>query len=147
MDCVSHSCSGCQTGERLSDVNVWTTDISKVLNSPRARRKFDEFISNEELEEAKQTLLFWERIDKIQKKRRNDPPRNALLREYKHLYEFAEDYINFDEAEMRQLRRLTQSCPPENVDDILEMAKQSAQKLLADDHRLFCSHLWNQMGR
>uniref|UniRef100_A0A0A9W844 RGS domain-containing protein n=1 Tax=Lygus hesperus TaxID=30085 RepID=A0A0A9W844_LYGHE len=149
MDCVSQPCGGCQAGERLSDVNVWTTDISKVLNSPRARKKFHEFISTKKLEEAEQTLHLWEQIDKIQRKKRerNDLPRNALLRAYKHLYDYAEEYINFDEAEMRQLRRLTKSCSPEVEDEILEMAKQSAQKLLSDDHRHFSSHLWNQLGR
>ncbi|BES90935.1 Hypothetical protein NTJ_03744 [Nesidiocoris tenuis] len=147
--CVSsNSCGACSTGERKSDVDRWTTHVSKVLNSPPARRKFRTYLLNMNLEEAENTLYFWEQIDKIQREKRSeDLTRNVLLSRYRKLYNHADEYVNLDEAELRQLKRLLKCSSPDEEDEILDQAKQSVQKLLMDDHKHFSSYLWKQLGR
>lgn len=58
------SCAGCSTNSK-KDLDRWTSSLSNVLDSPRARKKFNDFLSHRRLDEAELTLHFWETCNRI----------------------------------------------------------------------------------
>ena len=47
------------------DVEKWTLSVNIVLDSPRGRRKFKEFLSEWNLEDEEVTLQFWEKCNAL----------------------------------------------------------------------------------
>lgn len=81
----------------------------------------------------------------------SSPPRAALVSEDLHrelvlLVEFANNYVNLDLAQMRNLYRMLRMKDESDVIEVLTQAKQSAMELLADDYELFREHLLKSQG-
>lgn len=69
-----------------------------------------------------------------------------LHRELELLVEFANNYVNLDLAQMRNLYRMMRLTDEAKVIEALLQAKQSAMELLADDYELFREHLLKSQG-
>ena len=69
-----------------------------------------------------------------------------LHRELELLVEYANNYVNLDLAQMRNLYRMARMTDEASVIEALVQAKQSAMELLADDYQLFKEHLLKSQG-
>ncbi|KAK3908747.1 Regulator of G-protein signaling rgs-3 [Frankliniella fusca] len=74
------------------------------------------------------------------------PVSENLHRELELLVEFADNYVNLDLAQMRNLYRMVRLTEESKVIEALLQAKQSAMELLADDYELFKEHLLKSQG-
>jgi len=62
---------------------------------------------------------------------------DAMRSDYKKLYSFAFEYVNFDRGEMRELRHLLKADSGAEVTEVLTRAKTKTAELLRDEYDLF----------
>ncbi len=58
-------CCGTSSGISANDFDRWTDNVRNVLDSPRARKKFHEFLSFRSMDDAEATLHFWEQCNRL----------------------------------------------------------------------------------
>ncbi|KAJ1526678.1 hypothetical protein ONE63_008260 [Megalurothrips usitatus] len=90
-------------------------------------------------------------LHRLDQPKSSSPPRARPVSEYLHrelelLVEFANNYVNLDLAQMRNLYKTLKMKEETDVIQALTQAKQSSMELLSDDYQLFREHLLKSQG-
>ncbi|XKL60921.1 hypothetical protein PGB90_007978 [Kerria lacca] len=146
----SVGCTGIVSTISKDDLDRWTDSVTNVLDSPRARRKFNEFLSSRSFDDAALTLQFWENCSKILSgvkqdetlKKNNHLDLNIishtrLRSNFSALIDFAIENVNFDANELRVMRQALVSNNIPTIIKTIENAQTTSANLLLDEFQLF----------
>lgn len=121
-------------------IDKWTNNITGLIAND-GKERFKDFLLSRDLDEAFLTVVFWEKCDSLQKEiAGNLNVSSAKINIYnavKEVINFADENVNFDEAEMTSLKKMLNEKDLYKIHRILENAKGSALKLLHNEHKMF----------
>ncbi|XP_065214151.1 uncharacterized protein LOC135841226 [Planococcus citri] len=130
------------------DIEKWSLNVNVVLDSPRGRRKFKEFLSEWDLEDDEKTLQFWEKCNALlheahQNKHLKKHDKAAKIhhdrfeKEAIALVEYAEEHLNFDVAQLREFRQIVEKKDVQQTLKVISRAQSTASYLLKSKFELF----------
>ncbi|KAL6953402.1 hypothetical protein U1Q18_051055 [Sarracenia purpurea var. burkii] len=130
------------------DIEKWSMNVNLVLDSPRGRRKFKEFLSEWKLEDDEVTLQFWEKCNAVllaasQNKHLKKHDKSSKIhharftKEAMELVEFSEEYVNLDVAQLREFRQTVEKHDVQQIIKVISRAQRSATDLLRSKFELF----------
>lgn len=145
------------------DFDRWTDNVHHVLNSPRARRKFGEFLETRKFEEAENTLRFWERCNRFlvdveqdkslhRRGKTNTASVSRFRKEAVGIVDMAENGVNFDFAQVQSLRDSLQTVSGASSSNLTKLAqkireaKNATAVMLIDEYDLFRTRLLEEKG-
>ncbi|XP_008473366.1 uncharacterized protein LOC103510472 isoform X2 [Diaphorina citri] len=149
------ACIPCSSHIAPEDLDRWTDNIQNVLMADQGRMRFKQFLESRQLDEALQTLEFWERTNACVHAYERHCKNHHLTahqkadyeasfrREAKALVDFADENINFNIHQMSLLYAALDK-DASDLHNTLARTLTSASHLLDNEYVVFRKYLLKQ---